>query len=290
MKKAISYVILIGSLLSAAQNDIFPTDYVANKPGDIIATLYFSELSAKSYYRHGKEVLDESEETSIQALRLGYTTQLYGFTTAFTAVGLYAKNTFEGATLETLYPKTTSGYGDLRLGITTWLLNDRENMEYFAITPMVSLPIGTYDASRAVNIGENRYKGTLSAGYVNRFAHGELGELFIELSPEIAWYGDNDNARGRKIEQDPSFALSGYLRYRPIPITGIFTGCQINKGGETTINGVKQNDEPNNTKLMVGGAVFVFGTQIILRHAQDIHVENGFKTDRQTTLRLQWNL
>lgn len=290
MKKAISYVILIGSLLTAAQNDIFPTDYVSNKPGDIITTLYLSELSAKSYYRHGTDVLDESFSTSLQVLRLGYTTQFFGFTTALTAVGFHANNTFDGAILETLYPKTTSGYGDLRLGITTWFINDRENMEYFAITPMVSLPVGTYDTSRAVNIGENRYKGTLSAGYVNRLAHGELGELFIELSPEIALYGDNDNARGKKIKQDPSFSLSGYLRYRPIPITGIFTGYQINKGGETTINGVRQNDEPDTAKLMIGGAVFVYGTQIILRHAQDIHVENGFKSDRQTTLRLQWSL
>lgn len=273
---------------SAAQNDIFPTDYVANRPGDFVATLYLSEMESGSYHRNETKLLNETLSTSLQALRLGYTTQFNGFTTAFTLVGLHAKNTFEGSTLETLYPKTTSGYGDIRLGITTWLVNDPKKMEYFAITPMISIPVGTYDSSRLVNIGENRYKGTLSAGYVNRFWDGEYGELFVEFSPEIAFFGDNDNAQGEKIEQKPSFALTGYLRYRPIPITGFFIGYQINRGGETIINDVRQNDEPNNTKLMFGGAVFTYGTQIILRHAEDISIENGFKSDKQTTLRFQW--
>lgn len=279
---------VLGLSLSAAQNDVFPTDYVSNKPGEFVTTLYISDLSASTYYHDGKNMLNESLSSSLQVLRTGYTTEFYGYATAFTAVGLHAKYTFEGPILEALYPKTTSGYGDLRLGITTWLINDRENMEYFAITPMISIPVGTYVPSRSVNIGENRYKATLSAGYVNRFMHGGGGELFIELSPEIAFFGDNNNAQGRKIEQDTSFALTGYLRYRPIPIIGIFTGYQINRGGKTTINGVAQNDAPENTKVMIGGAVFVYGTQIILRHSEDTHIENGFKTDNQTTLRLQW--
>jgi hypothetical protein len=288
MKKLLSLILIASSPMAAAVNDIFPTDYVANKPGDVVTTLYLSESESDTYYRNKSKILDETLSTSVQALRLGYSTQLFGFTTAFTAVGFHAKNTFEGPTLETLYPKTTSGYGDLRLGVTAWLLNDRENMHYFAITPMISLPVGTYDAARSINIGENRYKATLSAGYVNRFLHGDGGELFLELSPEFAFYGDNDNAQGRKIEQEPSFALTGYLRYRPIPIAGLFVGYQINRGGETSIDEIAQNDEAKNTKIMFGGAVFVLGTQITLRHAEDIDIENGFKTDRQTTLRLQW--
>lgn len=288
MTKSFIVFLCSASFLLAAQNDVFPTDYVSNKPGDIVSTLYLSESDSHAYYRHNRQLLSESAETSLQALRLGYTSELYGYTTTFTFVGFHASNTFDGPILESLYPKTTSGYGDVRLGMTTWFLNDKENIHYFAITPMISIPVGTYDSSKPINIGENRYKGTLSAGYVNRFWHGENGELFLELSPELALYGDNNNAQGRTIKQDPSYALTGYLRYRPIPTIGLFTGYQINRGGETTINNVKQDDQPNNSKIMFGGAVFVLGTQIILRHVHDTHIENGFKTDKQTTLRLQW--
>jgi len=289
MIKLFLTVVPLGFSLSAAQNDVFPTDYVSNKLGDIVTTLYYTDSSADAYYRNGTKIMNESLSTSLEALRIGYTTNIYGFTTALTAVGFYAKNTFDGATLETLYPKNTSGYGDFRLGITTWLLNDRERMQYFAITPMISIPIGTYDSSRSINIGENCYKATLSAGYVNRFLHGDAGELFIELCPEIAFFGDNNNARGDKLEQKTSYALTGYVRYRPIPIVGIFAGYQMNHGGETILNSVVQNNAPETTKMMIGGAVFVYGTQVIVRHAEDIHVENAFKINRQTTLRAQWN-
>lgn len=288
MIKKLLIVSALGSLLYGAQNDIYPTDYVANKPGDIVTTLYLTEADTDEVYRRGSKILDESSELSLQALRIGYTTELWGYTTVFTVVGLHAKNTMEGTVLESLYPKSTSGYGDLRLGMTTWLINDPQNMRYFAITPMISLPVGTYDSSRAINIGENRYKATLNLGYVDRFWHGDKGELFAELSPELALFGDNSNARGHRIEQKPTYALSGYLRYRPIPITGIFAGYQINRGGETSIDGVPQNDASNNERWMVGGALFAFGTQIILRYAQDRKTDNGFKTANYTTLRLQW--
>lgn len=287
-KKLLLISTALCSLLHAAQNDIYPTDYVANKPGDIVTTLYLTESDTDEVYRHGSQILDESSELSLQALRLGYTTELWGYTTTFTAVGFHAKTTMDGSVLESLYPKSTSGYGDLRLGMTTWLINDPQNMHYFAITPMISLPVGTYDPNLPLNIGENRYKATLNLGYVDRFWHGDKGELFAELSPEIAYFGDNDNVRGHRLEQKPAYALSGYLRYRPIPITGIFAGYQINRGGETSIDGISQDDASNNERWMAGGALFAFGTQIILRYAQDRKTDNGFKAANYTTLRLQW--
>lgn len=219
---------------------------------------------------------------------MGYTTEIFGYATAIIAVGAYAKAVFDGSVVEALYSKTTTGIADVRIGATTWLVNDHTNMEYFAITPIISLPTGAYDSSRAINIGDNRYKGTLSAGYVNRFMNNDIGELFLELSPELAVYGDNNDARGKKIGQNPSYALTSYLRYRPIPICGVFTGYQINRGGETLINGVEQNDQPNNTRFMLGGAVYLYGTQIIFRHARDTSISNGFKASDETTIRLQW--
>lgn len=271
-----------------AQNDVFPTDYVANKPGDIVTTLYFKESEGNGYYRNDVKLINDSVAITTQVLRFVYTTKVFGYTSALLGVGAYAKTEFDGPVVERLYPKSTSGIGDMRFGITTWLLNNSAEMKYFAITPMISIPVGSYDPSRSVNIGENRYKAALSAGYVNRFMNNEIGELFLELSPELAVYGDNNDARGKKIEQNPSYALTGYLRYRPMTMMGIFTGYQINRGGETILNGVEQNDQPNNTRFMLGGAIFLYGTQIILRHARDTHIQSGFKTSDETTLRLQW--
>lgn len=288
MKRFLALIFISSSSMMASVNDVFPTDYVANKPGDIVATLYLKESNSDGYYKNNSKLLNDSLNVSTQALRLVYTTQTFGYTTALLGVAAYAKSTFKGPVVEALYPKSTSGMADARLGITTWLLNDPINMEYFAITPIISFPTGTYDSTRTINIGENRYKATLSAGYVNRFMNNDIGELFLELSPELAIYGDNDNTRGKKLEQAPSYAFSGYLRYRPIPMMGIFTGYQINRGGETTLNGVEQNDQPENNRFMLGGAVFLYGTQIIVRHTHDTTIRTGFKTGNETTFRFQW--
>lgn len=287
MKQFFLLILTVSSMMGAI-NDVFPTDYVANKSGDITTTLYFKESDGNGYYHNSEKLINDSVAITTQALRLGYTTKFFEYTTALVAVGSYAKTEFKGSVVEAIYPQTTSGIGDIRLGITTWLINNPSEMEYFAITPMVSLPSGTYDSSHAINIGENRYKGTLSAGYVNRFMNNDMGELFLELSPELAIYGNNDNAQGQKIEQKPSYSLTGYLRYRPVPMMGIFTGYQINHGGETILNGVEQNDQPNNTRFMFGGALFLYGTQIIVRQARDTHLQSGFKTGDETTVRLQW--
>ena len=174
--------------------------------------------------------------------------------------------------------------------MTTWLFNDPENMRYFALTPMISLPIGTYDASRAMNIGENRYKATLSAGYIDRFLYGQYGELFAEFSLEFAYFWENSNAKGYILTQKPTYALTSYLRYRPIPIIGVFRGYQINGGGETSLSGIPQNDTQNTQRWMIGGALFTFGTQIMIRYSQDIKIDNGFKTNDQIILRFQWIL
>lgn len=279
---------IVCASLSGAVNDIFPTDYVATQIGETILTLYHRETKGDGYYRNGDKLLNDSVDTRIEAMRIAHTIDTYGYATSLIAVALHARADFNGPVVESLYPHRTSGAGDLRMGFTTWLVNDPVSVEYFALTPMIFLPTGDYDPARAFNIGENRYKASLNAGYVNRFMNNEAGELFAELSPEIVVYGPNSDARGKKIQQDPSYALTGYLRYRPIPIMGIFAGYQINRGGESIIDGIRQNDESDNERIMAGGAVFAYGTQIVLRYAKEVRIATGFRTGDEVTLRLQW--
>lgn len=289
MRRYIAVIILFlcpyGSF--AAVNDIFPTDYVSNKPGSTVVALYVRDSDGKGIYRNGKQVLDESVHSDIGALRLSYTTQTFGYSTALVVAALNAKVNFEGKNVETANKKYSSGFADTRVGFSTWVINDDSDAEYLAFTSMFSLPTGQYDGAKAFNIGENRYKAIFGAGYVNRFMNNDVGELFVELSPEIAYYGANSKFQGKKLEQKPSFAMTGYLRYRPITSVGFFAGGQTNTGGETIIDGKPMGDSPANSRIMGGVSVFVFGTQMILRGAKDVSVYNGFKNINEVTLRLQ---
>lgn len=109
------------------------------------------------------------------------------------------------------------------------------------------------------------------------------------MSPEIALYGDNDEYVGnRRLEQRISYALTGYLRWRLDPAWHVHLGGQLNRGGETRINGFDQGNPANSNRLMAGMSFFLpEQQQLILRFARDSDIDNGFRTGREFLLRYQ---
>lgn len=49
-----------------------------------------------------------------------------------------------------------SGTGDLIVAATVWTIHEPENKRYLGFTPYLFAPTGTYDAAKAMNLGENR--------------------------------------------------------------------------------------------------------------------------------------
>lgn len=94
-------------------------------------------------------------------------------------------------------------------------------------------PTGEYNPQQLLNIGENRYKSTLNIGYIQKLSDNVL----LELSPELALYGSNNNRFGQTLEQRPSYALTSILRYNQTPQLTLFSGFQQNYGGETSFGG-----------------------------------------------------
>jgi hypothetical protein len=65
-------------------------------------------------------------------------------------------------------------------------------------------------------------------------------------------------------------------------------GGKINRGGETRINGVGQRNPANNERVMAGMSWFLPEKhQLILRFSKDAAIDNGFRSTREVTLRLQ---
>jgi hypothetical protein len=65
-------------------------------------------------------------------------------------------------------------------------------------------------------------------------------------------------------------------------------GGQVNRGGETRINGVGQRNPANNERVMAGMSWFLPDKQqIILHFARDTAIDNGFRTGREILLRYQ---
>jgi hypothetical protein len=179
----------------------------------------------------------------------------------------------------------TSGLMDFRAGMTTWLINDPERANYLGVSAMVVAPTGAYDSQQLLNPGENRWKWVLYGGWQRDITP----RLLFELSPEIALYGKNEDYRGGGwLKQAPSYALTGYLRWRLSPQWHLHVGGQLNRGGETEINGIDQHNAPNTGTVMGGVTLFLpRQQQLILRYSRDTTVDHQMRGEQTIGLRYQ---
>jgi hypothetical protein len=273
------------TLAAAAQNDIFPTDHIALPDGYKNVAIYALSSTVAGPYKNGSKTAAGEISSNTYALRIG---KHYSFgendkyTFGPLAVLSWADAT-PNATLQPTLGGSTSGYGDLRLGSAVWFHIDRENREYAMVNASVILPTGTYDKTRALNFGENRYRYVLAAGWMRPLSE----KWVIDLAPEVVFYSDNTEFLGNKrYAQAVSYALNGILRYRVTPYFHVYGGAIVNGGGATTLNGNAYTGAPNTTRVNAGMMLIEVGKQQLhLRVGQDVSGDNGFLLAREIGLR-----
>ena len=273
------------SIVNAAVNEVIPGDYEAPAIGINLATLYLAERKMTGPYIGGHKLTDETVTSLITAVKLTATVNIGGYTVCPMIALPYSETKSNGDTMSAIIGDKSSGFADVVVGATGWLINDKEKNQYLAATVLLFAPTGEYNPQQLLNIGENRYKSTLNIGYIQKLSE----DFRIELSPELALYGDNSNSLGRKIEQNPSYALSTTVRYNQTPQLTLFGGFQQNYGGETIVDGVAQNDDTRMQKATAGMYYYTLGgTQILLRYAKEFGIQDGMRITDDFLLRFQW--
>lgn len=180
----------------------------------------------------------------------------------------------------------TSGLGDLILTATIWLHNNPEEGYFFGVTPAVYVPIGTYDKNKALNLGENRWKYLLQAGYVMPVFTKDLS---LELVGDVTFFGHNNEygATGRTLSQDPLFEYQAWLRYNVTPTFDLRVGATHYTGGRTEVDGVKNDDRIKTTSAKVGfGWAFAPSWHLVAVYGEDLSIRNGLKETTRFNLRL----
>lgn len=284
MTKKLAVAALCGLFLvkgaGAAVNDIFPGDYAAQPEGVSVITAYLYDREFDSLYSGGRRVAEGKMQSSIAAMRLARYYRLGDYTVAPVVVLPYASTHVAGG-LHRALDDGSNGYFDVRLGGTIWLVNQPH--DYLGLTLVTFVPTGTYTSTRTINAGENRWKTTLGLGRIYGFDE----RWTLDVMPELAWYGANESYLGnRRLEQQPSYALTGYLRYRAQPNTEIFVGGQINEGGETEINGIAQKNVLHSKRAMLGLTYTPSPSmQLTARYAHETSTNNGLHLSNEVTLR-----
>ena len=186
-------------------------------------------------------------------------------------------------------PSVTNVRDTLRSSIngtaTVWLVNQPKTNTYFGITPFLYVPTGNYDKDDSLNIGENRWKFALQAGYIT----GLTDKLALDLAGDVTLYGKNDKYGSSEatLKQDASVQLQGFLRYQLLQNWDLRGGLSYTFGGETKIDGVSQDDRTKTLKMQVGTAWFLLPTlQLMANYGRDLDVENGFKEANRVNLRV----
>jgi hypothetical protein len=76
----------------------------------------------------------------------------------------------------------------------------------------LALPIGEYDSSQPLNLGQNRWYGRVGAPIVWQLGSSVPGRrTTLEFLPAIWLFGDNNDYVGQTLKTDPLFQLDAHL-------------------------------------------------------------------------------
>ncbi|MGB4771038.1 MAG: transporter [Chitinophagaceae bacterium] len=112
---------------------------------------------------------------------------------------------------------------------------------------------GSYDASKAVNLGTNRPSYQIGLPMAIPLNKNMAKATWLEISPSVFLFGaNNEPPRGtlaKKIEQDMLFSLETHISHNFNPKFWVFANLLYRAGGQTTSDG----KEDDNAQNMLGG-------------------------------------
>lgn len=178
------------------------------------------------------------------------------------------------------------GAFDPILASTIWVI-EKKIGRYFAITPVLYVPVGSYTAGDPLNTGEGRWKGTLESAWVEPLIPNTLT---LELNGNVTWFGQNNRSgnSSQTLTQSPSFQLQPWLRYNFVPLAqsvsvgyfGQFSGGQRIDGFSNGFRTSEQAIRVNYQQLLTDRL------QLSLTLAHDLAVSGGFRQVFLLDLRL----
>lgn len=263
--------------------DVDAGDYTALPAGTNLAMLYYQHASRDALYASGHKVPIKARLDSQVGIARGV---------HFTEIGGYIVDPQFLLPFGKMKGKndlsamgSASGVGDLILAATVWLVNQPQTGTYFGITPFIYAPTGNYDHKDALNLGENRWKFALQAGFITKLAE----KVSFDLVGDFTLHGKNNKYGPDKLtmKQKAAMQFQSYLRYHLSDSWDLRVGVSHTVGGETKLAGISQGDRLRTTKFSVGTAWFPApDVQLLANYGRDSSVRNGLREDDRFNLRV----
>ena len=212
-------------------------------------------------YSSGGVVLDPSVPiTNIHARvysvapYYGRTFGLFGRQASVTFATPYAWGTVSGDVQEVNRTVDRSGFADPSFRFAVNLiggpaLTPREFRQYqqgttLGTSVIVVAPLGEYDPTKLINLGANRWAFKPELGLSQ-----PVGDWSFEVYTGVWLFTANDDFFSTQVKrQDPLASLQTHVVYTVRPRLWAAFDFTYYTGGETMVNGQRQNDRQNNTR------------------------------------------
>jgi len=245
---------LVLGVANAKAQDAEPRSY-SNTPVGL------NFLIAGHVYSQGKMAFDP--DLSIADAKFHSNTGLLAYVRSFDFAGQSAKfdvivpaSSFAAHGLVNDQPRERemSGLGDPRFRVSVNLfgapaLSAKDFASYqqdliVGVSLQVSPPLGQYDNSKLLNLGNNRWSFKPELGISKAW-----GPWTFEVAPSVTFFSDNtDFVGGNTFAQAPIYAVQAHILYTFqsgmwMALDGIYFA-----GGHTSLNGVESDNEQRNTR------------------------------------------
>lgn len=282
---ALACMIFLALPATASAIDVNSTDYLP-APAGANLLLFYSQYATRSEYisTAGTTLTqDTSLDSYIDILRYVNYFDVAGFRAGVQA--LLPAGTLYNGRVGGLELDAAAGVADPILSAALWLINSRETASYVAIAPYLYIPLGQYSPGAALNLGENRWKLDVQAGYYQGLANG----FSFQLTGDVIWYGSNDQAGNgtQSLTQDNSYQFQGWLSYAFAPTWSASVGYAKYWGGTEYLSGTPTGNATERDQVRFEISKFITPAFQILGLVQrDFNTSGGFPEDFRGTVRL----
>jgi hypothetical protein len=189
-----------------------------------------------------------------------------------------------------------SGIADPAIAAGIWFINDPMRKTWFSAVNFVSLPIGSYDRNRALNLSNHRWQNDVQVD----FTQGFLDKFTIDLGADWmhAWDNGEAGTGHQTLRQDETFGTYVWLSYdvtsllqRSIIPSAVQASLSLGYagiyGGAQRLDGIRTGAEAGEQQLRITYSQFITPTwQGLISISHDVDASGQFKQDVGVLLRV----
>lgn len=253
--------------------DLQPGEITAPKANvNFIQMSYQNSTRGDKYVKGHKQISDSKIDTAQYLVRLGHTFDINQYPAVFYLQVPVHSNIKPSGSLSNL--ESDKGLGDTSFLLGLWPYSNHESETYLAIGAYLTVPTGSYDNNRLINIGENRFKTAMQIAYQKRL----FDQAHFNFAFDAVKFGSNDAFTQNNItlEQKSLYTAQTGAMYHIDSTYSVGGVYFYTAGGETIRNDRKMDDMTRLQRYQITGiANFSFG-RLTLQYGGDIKTENGY--------------